>query len=144
LHHYAELEHAFAEFKIELTGGESPTAMIFTTPLYAEDAEKILAEVVNQQQQQLPIMLDLATRIDNITYADRTIHYKLTLSGYEGRPGEQAYYQSYLAQQINKSLCSQTAYLLVLALGNRITYQYSSADLKNIAEVTLEPNNCKN
>jgi hypothetical protein len=119
-------------------------AMIFTTPLYAEDAEKILAEVVNQQQQQLPIMLDLATRIDNITYADRTIHYKLTLSGYEGRPGEQAYYQSYLAQQINKSLCSQTAYLLVLALGNRITYQYSSADLKNIAEVTLEPNNCKN
>jgi hypothetical protein len=25
LHHYAELEHAFAEFKIELTGGESPT-----------------------------------------------------------------------------------------------------------------------
>lgn len=119
-------------------------AMMFTTPLYAEDAEKILAEVVNQQQQQLPIMLDLATRIDNITYADRTIHYKLTLSGYEGRPGEQAYYQSHLAQQINKSLCSQTAYLLVLALGNRITYQYSSADLKNIAEVTLEPNNCKN
>ena len=118
-------------------------AMIFTTPLYAEDAEKVLAEVVNQQQHQLPIMLDLATRIDNITYADRTVHYKLTLSGYEGRPGEQAYYQSYLAQQINKSLCSQTAYLLVLALGNKITYQYNSADLKNIAEVTLAPGDCK-
>lgn len=117
-------------------------ATVFTTPLYAQDAEKILTEVVKQQQQQLPIMLDPATRIDNITYADRTVHYKITLAGYEGRPGEQAYYQSYLTQQINKTLCGQTAYLLMLALGNTITYQYSSSDSNNIAEVTLAPNEC--
>ncbi|MHC8319070.1 hypothetical protein [Pseudomonas sp. LB3P31] len=117
-------------------------ATSFTTPLYAQDAEKILTDVVKQQQQQLPIMLDPATRIDNITYADRTVRYKLTLAGYEGRPGEQAYYQSYLAQQINKTLCGQTAYLMMLALGNRIIYEYASSNAQPIAEITLESDSC--
>jgi hypothetical protein len=36
------------------------------------------------------------------------------------------YYESYLTQQIQKALCSQTAYLLLLELGNTITYSYSS------------------
>jgi len=119
------------------------TALLVTPPLHAQDADTVLAEVVQQQQKSLPIMLDTATRIDDITFADRTILYKMTLAGYEGRPGEQIYYQNYLTQQINNSLCSQTAYLLVLALGNKITYQYASSNAHPITEITLKPGDCK-
>ncbi|AZF13696.1 hypothetical protein C4J92_0179 [Pseudomonas sp. R3-18-08] len=88
-------------------------------------------------------MLDPATRVDAIAYADHNVRYTITLSGYKGQPGEQAYYQSFLTQQIEKSLCSQTAYLLMLALGNKITYQYMSDAAVPIAEITLAPDHCK-
>lgn len=111
--------------------------------LHAQDSEQVLNAVIAQQQQQLPIMLDPATRVDAIAYPDHNVRYTITLSGYKGQPGEQAYYQSFLTQQIEKSLCAQTAYLLMLALGNKITYQYVSEASAPIAEITLAPSYCK-
>lgn len=88
-------------------------------------------------------MLDPMTRIDNISYADHTVLYKITLSVYANRPGERVYYESYLTQQIQKALCSQTAYLLMLELGNKITYSYSSSQAEPITEITFGPGTCR-
>jgi hypothetical protein len=96
------------------------------TPTYAQDSERTLRSVIAEQQKQRPIMLDPMTRIDNISYANHNVMYKISLYNYENRPGERVYYESYLTQQIQKALCSQTAYLLLLELGNTITYSYSS------------------
>ncbi|WP_256736829.1 hypothetical protein [Pseudomonas sp. IPO3778] len=118
------------------------TAVLFSGALQAQDSEEALKSVIAKQQQQLPIMLDPATRVDAITYANHTVRYTITLSGYQGQPGEQAYYHSFLTQQIDKSLCGQTAYLLMLALGNHITYQYVSSTAAPITEITLAPDHC--
>ena len=119
------------------------TAAIFcTTPLYAQDSEQALKSVIAEQQKQLPIMLDPISRIDNISYANHNVLYNITLYGFENRPGERVYYESYLAQQIPKALCSQTAYLLLLGLGNKITYSYSSSQAEPITEVTFGPDTC--
>lgn len=113
------------------------------TPTYAQDSDQALEAVIAEQQKQLPIMLDPITRIDNISYANRNVLYKITLYGYENRPGERVYYESYLNQQIPKALCSQTAYLLLLGLGNKITYSYSSSKAEPITEVTFGPDTCR-
>lgn len=118
-------------------------AAFFTSPLYAQDSEQVLTSVIATQKQQLPIMLDPATRINDISYADHNILYDITLAGYQGQPGEKVYYESYLRQQIDKTLCSQTAYLFLLGLGNKITYRYVSADATPITEITLAPGHCK-
>ncbi|MTD22124.1 hypothetical protein GIR22_23640 [Pseudomonas sp. CCM 7891] len=110
--------------------------------LHAQGSEQALKSVIAKQQQQLPIMLDPGTRVDAISYADHSIRYTITLSGYQGQPGEQAYYHNFLTQQINKSLCSQTAYLFMLALGNHLTYRYVSSDAAPITEITLAPDHC--
>lgn len=110
---------------------------------YAQDSEKALESVIAEQQKQLPIMLDPITRIDNISYANHNVLYKITLYGFENRPGERVYYESYLTQQIQKALCSQTAYLLLLELGNKITYRYSSSQTWPITEITFGPGTCR-
>ena len=112
------------------------------TPTYAQDSDQALEVVIAEQQKQLPIMLDPITRIDNISYANHNVLYKITLYGYENRPGERVYYESYLNQQIPKALCSQTAYLLLLELGNTITYSYSSTQAEPITEITFGPETC--
>jgi hypothetical protein len=84
-------------------------------------------------------MLDPMTRIDNISYANHNVIYKISLYNYENRPGERVYYESYLTQQIQKALYSQTAYLLLLELGNTITYSYSSTQAEPITEITFGP-----
>lgn len=116
--------------------------VVCTTPTYARDSEQALKSVIAEQKKQLPIMLDPITRIDNISYANHNVLYKITLYGYENRPGERVYYESYLNQQIPKALCSQTAYLLLLGLGNKITYSYSSSQAEPITEVTFGPETC--
>ena len=124
----------------------SAIAFCCITPTYAQDSEQALEAVIaeqQKQQKQLPIMLDPMTRIDNISYADHTVLYKITLSAYANRPGERVYYESYLTQQIQKALCSQTAYLLMLALGNKITYSYSSSQAEPITEITFGPGTCR-
>ena len=121
----------------------SAAALCFMTPLWAKDGNEALAAVIDQQKKQLPIMLDLMTRIDTIAYADHTVLYNLTINGYNGRPGEKVYYDSYLTQQIQGSLCKQTAYLLVLELGNKITYSYSSSTGEFITSITLSREDCK-
>ncbi len=121
----------------------SAIAFCCITPTYAQDSEQALEAVIAEQQKQLPIMLDPMTRIDNISYADHTVLYKITLSVYANRPGERVYYESYLTQQIQKALCSQTAYLLMLALGNKITYSYSSSQAEPITEITFGPGTCR-
>jgi hypothetical protein len=113
-----------------------------TTPIYAKDSERALKSVIAEQQKQLPIMLDPMTRIDNISYANHNVMYKISLYNYENRPGERVYYESYLTQQIQKALCSQTAYLLLLELGNTITYSYSSTQAEPITEITFGPETC--
>lgn len=118
-------------------------ALCFMTPLWAKDGNEALAAVIDQQKTQLPIMLDLMTRIDTIAYADQTVLYNLTINGYNGRPGEKVYYDSYLTQQIQGSLCKQTAYLLVLELGNKITYSYSSSTGEFITSITLSRKDCE-
>lgn len=124
-------------------GALNVTAAIFcTTPLYAQDSEQALKSVIAEQQKQLPIMLDPITRIDNISYANHNVMYKISLYNYENRPGERVYYESYLTQQIQKALCSQTAYLLMLELGNTITYSYSSTQAKPITAITFGPETC--
>jgi len=91
-------------------GALALTAAIFcTTPLYAQDSEQALKSVIAEQQKQLPIMLDPITRFDNISYANHNVIYKISLYNYENRPGERVYYESYLTQQIQNALCSQTA-----------------------------------
>ena len=112
------------------------------TPTCAQDSERTLRSVIAEQQKQLPIMLDPMTRIDNISYANHNVMYKISLYNYENRPGERVYYESYLTQQIQKALCSQTAYLLMLELGNRITYSYSSTQAEPITEITFGPETC--
>ncbi|SEQ23258.1 hypothetical protein SAMN03159444_01277 [Pseudomonas sp. NFACC02] len=57
--------------------------------------------------------------------------------------GERVYYESYLTQQIQKALCSQTAYLFLLELGNTITYSYSSTQAEPITEITFGPETCR-
>jgi len=110
------------------------------TPTYARDSERTLRSVIAEQQKQPPIMLDPITRIDN--NANHNVMYKISLYNYKNRPGERVYYESYLTQQIQKALCSQTAYLLMLELGNRITYSYSSTQAKPITEITFGPETC--
>jgi hypothetical protein len=117
--------------------------LICVKPTYAQDSEQALQTVIAEQQKQLPIMLDPITRIDNISYTNHNVLYKITLYGYANRPGERVYYESYLNQQIPKALCSQTAYLLLLGLGNKITYSYSSSQAEPITEVTFEPDTCR-
>lgn len=121
----------------------SAIAFCCITPTYAQESEQALEAVIAEQQKQLPIMLDPMTRIDNISYADHTVLYKITLSIYANRPGERVYYESYLNQQIQKALCSQTAYLLMLELGNKITYSYSSSQAEPITEITFGPGTCR-
>lgn len=118
-------------------------SLLCITPTYALDSEQALEAVIAEQQKHLPIMLDPITRIDNISYINHTVLYKITLYGYDNRPGERVYYESYLAQQIPKALCSQTAYLLLLGLGNKITYSYSSSQAEPITEVTFGPETCR-
>ncbi|WP_058974788.1 hypothetical protein [Pseudomonas syringae] len=118
-------------------------ALCFITPLWAKDGNEALSAVIDQQKKQLPVMLDPMTRIDNITYADHTVVYNLTLSGYNGKPGEKTYYTRALTQQIQGSLCMQTAYLLVLELGNKITYSYSSSTGEFITSITLSRKDCE-
>ncbi|MDH0747877.1 hypothetical protein N5D61_16195 [Pseudomonas sp. GD03842] len=120
----------------------SAATLFCITPTYAQDSEQALRSVVVEQQKQLPIMLDPVTRIDDISYANHNVLYKITLYGYENRPGERVYYENYLSQQIPKALCSQTAYLLLLGLGNKITYSYSSSQAEPITEVTFGPETC--
>lgn len=120
----------------------SAATLLCITPTYAQDSEQVLQSVIADQQKQLPVMLDPITRIDNISYANHNVLYKITLYGFENRPGERVYYESYLAQQIPKALCSQTAYLLLLGLGNKITYSYSSSQAEPITEVTFGPETC--
>ncbi|WP_268796906.1 hypothetical protein [Pseudomonas huanghezhanensis] len=117
--------------------------MACISPTYAQDSEKALESVIAEQQKQLPIMLDPITRIDNISYANHNVLYKITLYGFDNRPGERVYYESYLTQQIQKALCSQTAYLLLLELGNKITYRYSSSQAEPITEITFGPETCR-
>ncbi|MEX6678592.1 hypothetical protein QWI18_21975 [Pseudomonas sp. W2Oct36] len=121
----------------------SAIMLLCITPTYAQDSEQALKAVIAEQQKQLPIMLDPITRIDNISYTNHNVLYKITLYGYDNRPGERVYYESYLAQQIPKALCSQTAYLLLLGLGNKITYSYSSSQAEPITEVTFGPETCR-
>ncbi|OUM05688.1 hypothetical protein BW686_20245 [Pseudomonas syringae] len=130
----------FRMVKAALVGA---AAMCFITPLWAKDGNEALSAVIDQQRKQLPITLDIMTRIDDITYADHTVTYNLTLSGYSGKPGEKAYYNSYLTQQIHGSLCKQTAYLLVLELGNKITYSYTSSTGGFITSITLSREDCE-
>ncbi|WP_346830270.1 hypothetical protein ABDX87_24895 [Pseudomonas abietaniphila] len=110
--------------------------------MYAQDSEQALKSVIAEQQKQVPIMLDPITRIDNISYANHNVLYNITLYGFENRPGERGYFESYLTQQIQKALCSQTAYLLLLELGNTITYSYSSTQAEPITEITFGPETC--
>ncbi|WP_296185874.1 hypothetical protein [Pseudomonas sp. UBA1879] len=117
-------------------------AIFCTTPLYAQDSEQVLKSVIAEQQKQLPILLDPITRIDNISYVNHNVVYNITLYGFENRPGERVYYESYLTQQIKEALCSQTAYLLLLELGNTITYSYSSTQAEPITEITFGPETC--
>ena len=117
--------------------------VVCTTPTFARDSEQVLKSVIAEQKKQLPIMLDPMTRIDNISYANHNVVYKISLYNYENRPGERVYYESYLTQQIQKALCSQTAYLLLLELGNTITYSYSSTQAEPITEITFGPETCR-
>jgi hypothetical protein len=121
----------------------SAATLFCITPTYAKDSEQALRSVIAEQQKQLPIMLDPMTRIDNISYANHNVIYKISLYNYENRPGERVYYESYLTQQIQKALCSQTAYLLLLELGNTITYSYSSTQAEPITEITFGPETCR-
>ncbi|RJX82698.1 hypothetical protein [Pseudomonas sp. LS-2] len=121
----------------------SAATLFCTTPTYAKDSEQALRSVIAEQQKQLPIMLDPMTRIDNISYANHNVMYTISLYNYENRPGVRVYYESYLTQQIQKALCSQTAYLLLLELGNTITYSYSSTQAEPITEITFGPETCR-
>ena len=121
----------------------SAATLFCTTHTYAKDSEQALRSVIAEQQKQLPIMLDPMTRIDNISYANHNVMYTISLYNYENRPGVRVYYESYLTQQIQKALCSQTAYLLLLELGNTITYSYSSTQAEPITEITFGPETCR-
>jgi hypothetical protein len=68
--------------------------LICVKPTYAQDSEQALQTVIAEQQKQLPIMLDAVTRIDNISYTNHNVLYKITLYGFENRPGERVYYES--------------------------------------------------
>jgi len=111
-------------------------------PAFAQDADKVLAEVVEKQKKQLPLILDAESTVDNIVYADKKLEYTITLPGYKGQPGEQGYYESFLNQQIMRTLCKQTAYLMVLALGNQISYRYIDNDGAPITQITLSEKSC--
>lgn len=111
-------------------------------PAFAQDADSTLAKVVEQQRKHLPLVLDAESTVDNISYKDKKLEYTVTIPGYQGRPGEQGYYQSFLSQQIMGTLCKQTAYLYVLALGNQITYRYIDSKGGPITEITLSEKSC--
>jgi len=87
------------------------------TPNYAQDSERTLRSVIAEQQKQLPIMLDPMTRIDNISYANHNVIYKISLYNYENRPGERVYYESYLTQQPRKRCAARRPIDSCLSLG---------------------------
>lgn len=120
----------------------SAALVAFSAIASAQDAEQTLAAVVQQQKKALPLIMDAESTVDDITYADRKLEYTITLPGYQGRPGEQGYYQAFVHQQIMGTLCKQTAYLLVLALGNQISYRYIDSKGGPIAVVTLNDQSC--
>jgi hypothetical protein len=120
-------------------------AISFSTvlPTFAQNTDAILSSVVEQQRRQLPLVMDAESTVDNVAFANKKLEYTITIPGYQGRPGEQGYYQSFLTQQIMGTLCKQTAYLFVLALGNQISYRYIDSKGGPITEVTLSEKSCQ-
>lgn len=128
----------------ELTRMVATTALFFcaVVPAVAQDSDATLAGVVEQQRKHLPLVLDAESTVDNVSYANKTLEYTITIPAYQGRPGEQGYYQSFLSQQIMGTLCKQTAYLFVLALGNKIVYRYIDSKGGPIGEIALSEGSC--
>lgn len=108
----------------------------------AEISAKELNEIASYVNQNLPMMIDSETRLDNVFGFNNTLTYQATVVNYFSHEIDPAILQAMKPNMVNY-LCTnpQTAYFF--ENGVSVQYDYSGKARKYITSITISPRDCR-